>query len=126
MLAKIWDALGVGLSGLCLVHCLALPLVAIALPMLGSLSEAPWVHWAFVATATPVTMLAFGPLLARRPAPLLIPGLGAAGIALLTFGALNWPNHAWGEGVTLIGALVLSSAHVLNWRRGHRHVAHAH
>ena len=49
------DASAVTLSGLCLIHCMALPLLAAFLPVAGVFAEAEWVHKAFVAAALPVS-----------------------------------------------------------------------
>ena len=46
----------IGLSIACLAHCLALPVAAAFLPVLGVGSEAAWAHWAFVAVAAPLSI----------------------------------------------------------------------
>ena len=53
--AALLDAGAVALSSLCLLHCLALPLLAAALPLFGVWAEAEWVHLVFVAIALPMT-----------------------------------------------------------------------
>lgn len=109
--ARIGDAFAIGLSGLCLVHCLALPIAASLLPLAGAWAEAPWVHWAFALTATPISLWA----LTRRRAmtPLL---LGLVGLGLLFAGAAEFPSHESETVTTVVGGLVLSLAHILNWR----------
>ena len=52
------DTSAVSLSVLCLVHCLALPLVSAFLPLAGVLAEAEWIHRAIVLIAVPITILA--------------------------------------------------------------------
>ena len=121
---KFLDAAAVGLSGLCLIHCLALPVLAAFLPLLSAFSHAEYVHWIFLAFAAPIAAAAVAPTLFERPAPLAIAGLAVSGIALLTCGAFDFPTHLWGEALTIGGGLTLSSAHILNWRR--RHAGHAH
>lgn len=110
--ARIGDLAAIGLSGLCLVHCLALPIVAAILPLAGVWAEAPWVHWAFAFAAAPISLWA----LTRRPA--LAPlALGLSGLALLFAGAAEFPSHDSETIVTVTGGLMLSLAHILNWRR---------
>ena len=46
--ATFGDTVAIGLSGLCLAHCLALPIFASLLPIAGAWAEAAWVHWLFV------------------------------------------------------------------------------
>lgn len=108
------DSVAVGLSGLCLVHCLALPLSASLLPMTGAWAEAEWVHWLFIAAAAPVSIFTFSRV--RPRSPWLI-GLALAGLALLTAGAAEFPSHDAETPVTVLGSLVLSAAHIANWRQ---------
>lgn len=102
------------LSGLCLVHCLVLPLAAAALPLVGSWAESAWVHIGLVMIAAPVAARA---LLVGRRAPAVI-ALGGGGIALLIFGAFG--PHAAEHAATVAGSLMLVLAHLLNWRLGRR------
>jgi len=114
------DLAAIGLSGLCLAHCLALPMAAAFLPLLGAWSEAEWVHLLFLAAAIPVSATALARSGGWRRAP--VATLAAAGLLLLTAGALGWPVEAWETGLTVAGGLLLATAHVLNWglhrRRG--------
>mgnify|MGYP002716765925 CR=1 FL=1 len=113
--ARVGDAFAIGLSGLCLIHCLALPIAAGLLPLAGAWAAAHWVHWAFALTAMPISLWA----LTRRRAvtPLL---LGLAGLGLLFAGAAEFPSPLSETVSTVAGGLILSLAHVLNWRsHGH-------
>ena len=114
------DLAALGLSAACLFHCLALPLAAAFLPLFAGWSEAPWVHWAFVAVAAPVSAwsLMWPPRGAVGPWPVALAGLG---IAALTAGAAEWPSHELETPVTVAGALLISAAHLINLsRRRHR------
>ena len=110
------DMAAIGLSIACLAHCLALPLAAAFLPMLGLATEAVWVHWAFVAVAAPLSIWTLGwpPRGALRPLPL---SLAALGLTALVLGAAEWPSHAMETPITVAGALLLSAAHGINLRR---------
>lgn len=112
------DATAVGLSTLCIAHCLLLPLAAAALPLAGQFAEAEWVHWAIMALATPAAIVAIAPALAERPIPWAIPILAGLGLSALT-GALFAPNQ-WEAVLSVAGGLVLASAHILNWRHAHQ------
>jgi hypothetical protein len=104
------DRAAVALSLLCIIHCVALPLVAVALPFLSVAAEAEWVHWVFASLA----VLASGSVVAlsssaRTPSFLLPAGSGAA---LVVFGLF-----AEGLGIeeaipTVIGGLLLAFAHL--------------
>lgn len=117
--ARALDAVSIGLSGLCLAHCLALPVAAAFLPLLGAWSEAEWVHFAFLAAAIPVSATALARSGGWRKAP--VAALAIAGLGLLTAGALGWPAETWETGLTVMGGLMLATAHLLNWRLHHRH-----
>lgn len=119
--SALLDAGAVALSGLCLLHCLALPLLAAALPLLGVWAEADWVHALFVAVAAPMTGFALWRAHRQQRLPALAMVTAAAGLGLLLAGALGWPNHASETPMTVAGSLLLASTHVWNaWRR-HRH-----
>jgi hypothetical protein len=111
------DIVAMGVSAICAVHCLALPLAASLLPLAGAWAEAEWVHWAFFAIAAPVSALALG----RAGVPALPRLLGATGVLLLLLGALELPSHSWSTLVTVTGAFLLAWAHIQNSLRGHKH-----
>lgn len=112
--ASIGDGFALGLSSLCLAHCLALPLVASLLPLAGAWAEAEWVHWLFAALAAPLSFWAL--LRTSRPSPALL-GLAVLGLSLLVAGAAGFPSHEAETPVSVAGSLALASAHILNWRR---------
>ncbi len=108
--AHLLDGSAIGLSGLCLAHCLALPVAAAFFPLLGVWSEAEWVHVTFVALAAP---LSAGALVLTRPRKPAAIALAAAGLALLV-AALSYP--AAETLMTVAGGLALAVGHVVNWR----------
>ena len=113
--AKLLDGSAVGLSGLCLVHCLALPVAAALLPALGAWAQAEWVHVVFVAFAAPIAGLALvRPACGRAPPAgmLVLGGLGVLGLAVGAFGP-----QAFETPVTVAGSVCLVTAHLWNWRR---------
>jgi hypothetical protein len=118
--AKALDLSAVGLSGLCLAYCLALPALALLLPALGAWAQAEWVHVAFVTLAAPVAALAFVDLRARRPRSWPLAWAATGGLMLMAAGALGFPSENLERPLTILGGLVLAGAHVANWRRRHR------
>lgn len=115
---RLPDALAVGISGLCLAHCLALPVLAVAFPLLGVFSHSAWVHILFFCAAAPVSALAL-----RATGGWRHPGVRAfflLGITALAAG-LPW---GWPEVVevilTSLGGASLVVAHLLNLRRTSR------
>lgn len=118
-LRRVLDGTAVGLSGLCMVHCLALPVAAGFLPLAGAWAEAEWVHLAFLAAAVPTSILALWK--SGGWADPVTAGLAAVGLSGLAMGAVAFPSHDWETALTVAGGLLLAAAHVRNWRRGHRH-----
>lgn len=111
------DASAIGLSALCLAHCLLLPMLAALLPVLGAWARAEWVHVLFVAIALPLAGAALWRAHRQRPLPRALIGLAGLGLAGLIAGAFGWPSHALETPVTVAGSLLLAAAHVWNWRR---------
>lgn len=118
-LARALDASAVGLSALCLVHCLALPALALLLPVLGLWAQAEWVHVAFVLVAAPVAALSFVDLSTRRPRSWRLATVAILGLALMIAGALEFPSAADERALTVVGGILLAGAHLANWRRRH-------
>lgn len=115
--ARLADPAAITLSGLCLVHCLALPMLSVVLPVLGAWAEAEWVHLLVIALALPLALFALRGKAAR---PLL--GLALAGLAAMVLAALHWPSHEAEIVLNTSGGLALAAAHGLHWRRRHGRV----
>jgi len=109
------DASAITLSGLCLIHCLALPLAAAFLPVAGVLAEAEWVHKAFVAAALPISGFAILRSL-NSPGGGIFSALAIAGLGLLVAAAFVENLHDHETPLTVTGAGLLASAHIWRWR----------
>ncbi|WP_434212742.1 MerC domain-containing protein [[Pseudomonas] boreopolis] len=114
---NVFDASAMTLSGLCLLHCLALPLLASLLPLFGAWSEAEWVHMAFAGVALPISGYALWRAHRRRALPPGLWAMATAGLAGLLLGALGWPAHALETPLTVAGSTLVAGAHFWNWRR---------
>jgi hypothetical protein len=109
------DGAAVGLSALCLIHCLALPLVVAGLPFLAQFSEGH-LHKQMLVVVLPLSIVALG-LGFRHHRNSNIVAAGIAGMALLTIGA-TVAHENWGlladRTFTITGALILAAAHFYN------------
>ncbi|MEO1643228.1 MAG: MerC domain-containing protein, partial [Pseudomonadota bacterium] len=102
-------------SCLCLLHCMALPLLVVSVPALAVFSENEAVHKAFVLLAVPVALLAIVTVGQVRNRIAII-ALMITGIALLATGAFVEALHDFEVHLTVIGAICLASAHIWRWR----------
>lgn len=106
-------------SLLCLVHCLALPLVIAALPMLARALALPEsVHVWLLAFAIPASGAALLAGHVRHGAAWPL-GAGGVGLLLLAVGALAFGGSGAETPLTVSGGLILASAHIGNWRLRH-------
>ena len=113
--SSLLDASAISLSGLCLAHCLALPLVAALSPLAATWAEAEWVHGVAIGLAAPLSGLA----LWRRGQSASVILMSMAGLSLMALGVAHWPSHDIETPITVAGSLLLAGGHFLNWRRRH-------
>ena len=118
--ADTLEVVGVTASLICLLHCVALPLLVAALPALSTgLGTSETFHIWVLALAVPVSGAV---LVAGRPKnsgafPLI---LGLCGLALLVGGVIT-RFEAAETLLTIVGSLCLCVAHVANWRLRYVH-----
>lgn len=103
------DSTALGLSALCIIHCLLLPVVSSSLPLIGVLSENEWIHKGLVILTLPV---AFSLIVSTKK--YLLQGLAASGAALLCASAFMPQFHDIETQMTVFGALLLGLAHIRN------------
>lgn len=119
MLTALLDRFSIGLSALCLLHCLAIPLLISITPVVATFAFADEsFHIALIALVVPSSALALG-LGCRKHRDLGIVGIGLIGLVILCMAAFS---EALGLGevgetvLTVLGALVVASAHLINYR----------
>ena len=111
------DQLGIGLAGLCALHCVATIILVSGLGIGGHFLLAHEIHEFGLVLAVAVAALAlgWGAWRHRRIAPMLVAALG---LACMT-GALIM-GHGEGEAVlTIIGVAIVSVGHLMNLRSLH-------
>ena len=109
------DGIAVSASLLCLAHCLALPLLAAALPAFTLLiGHSLLVHLLLLALALPLGLWALGR--GRRHAGPMPLRLGLVGFALM--GAALLLPEGGERALTVAGVSLVAVAHWRNWRGG--------
>jgi hypothetical protein len=110
------DALAIGSSIACLIHCLMLPLLFAALPAASRMFGLPEsFHLAAFLFAVPASAIAMASGF-RHHGAVLPAAVGAIGLVLIGVGALAGFELWLETGITVAGSLLLAFAHLKNWR----------
>jgi MerC mercury resistance protein len=117
---KNWlDGLAISASAVCMIHCLALPLLVLLLPVLGlAIEHDEWVHVVILGFTAPVSIYALttGAQTHGKRASL---HLGFVGLGALSIGVWLESIVYVGTAITIIGSLSLAIAHWKNLRWRH-------
>lgn len=112
------DRLGVVLSGLCMVHCLAGLIVVGMLGLGGGVLLAPAIHRFGLVAAMGVAAATIGVNAVRHGHRLPL-ALGLCGLALMALAVAS--DHGPAEAVlTIAGVALVAGAHLVNLRRADR------
>lgn len=111
---SLLDRLGIGLSGLCLVHCLATTVVFALLSSAGGLLGSPFLHEIGLAIAIPLGALALGRGIIEH-GYMMPSSVGGLGLGVMA-GALSLPHGGNEVLTTLVGVGILALGHDLNRR----------
>ena len=117
--ASTADLFAVLLSALCIIHCMALPLMITLLPLAVVWLEAEWVHQGFVLAALLISGYGiFADL--RDSQGLSFPVSATIGLGFLIVAAFIEPLHDHETLLTFLGGLILSIAHIRRWIQRNR------
>ncbi len=114
--SRALDYAAMGLSGLCIFHCIALPIVAVALPVFGALAENEMVHKVLVLTALPLSVYAIIRTVLHH-GDWAFAALVTLGFALLLGGAFIEALEIYEQPITAIGASLVAGGHLWRLRR---------
>jgi MerC mercury resistance protein len=125
--SRYFDRIAITLSTICIVHCLAMPLLIAILPVAAiTLGNDGHFHWLMLWLVVPTSALGFA-LGYRVHGKAGIVVVGALAVAVLATVAL-WGHGAWDASVevavNVAASIVLAGAHWRNFRevrRMHRH-----
>lgn len=112
----LWDKLGIGISGICAIHCLVVPVLVAVLPLWGFTTMMhDWLHPIFILLILPTVYFASK----RSHFDKKITWLLSAGFLLVLIG---WfPGHFWiglwfETTLTIFGSGLLITGHWFNYR----------
>jgi hypothetical protein len=112
------DRLAIALSGACIFHCLALPIVTALLPIFPHSAHNEWVHWAFLAGAIPASIFSLRHIRHSQVLTKTLRTGAAFGLTLLALGALGWPSRDLEMPISVAGGLILAVVHLVNYYSG--------
>jgi hypothetical protein len=108
------DRLAIGLSGLCLVHCLASAVFFAMVSAAGSLFLDPFVHEVGLVIAIGLGIVALGRGVIEHGFMMPV-AVGSVGLGVMS-GALTMPHDGMEAVYTVVGVLILALGHDLNRR----------
>jgi hypothetical protein len=106
------DRFAIGLSGLCLVHCLGTSMVLAAVASAGGMLGAEWVHVVGLVLAMLLGAVALGRGIFEH-GYLLPSAVGGLGLGVMA-GALTLPHDGSEAIYTMMGVVILALGHRLN------------
>ena len=106
------DRIAIGLSGLCVVHCLASAVMLGLLSAAGGMLGAPIVHEIGLTMAMILGSIALGKGIVDHGF-MLPSAIGALGLGVMA-GALTLPHDGVESALTVVGVLILALGHKLN------------
>jgi hypothetical protein len=109
------DMYAVGLSTLCVLHCLALPLLVTLMPLAAQAADNEIVHKVLVVAAVPVSLRVIWKT--RPVGNRLFVGAALGGLGLLLLAAFVEAVSAYEEAITVAGGALLCTAHLWHWVR---------
>jgi len=119
MLVSVLDRSAIGLSVLCLLHCLALPLVLVAGSSFTALWAADeWFHQLLVVLVLPTSIVALL-LGCKKHKRWAVLAWGFCGVGVLTLAALfahDLVGEAGEKILTVIGSMLVVVGHAYNFR----------
>ena len=110
------DLCAAGLSTLCLIHCLALPLLVSLLPLAAQSFDSHILHQILAVAAVPVSARVMWKALPVGGNGLFI-AAATTGLALLLLAAFVEATSAYEQPITVAGGVLLGSAHLWHWVR---------
>lgn len=125
----VWDRLGLTLSFVCLIHCLATPLILISLPLLAKYYLLhPYFHLLMAALIIPIAGMAFYSGFKHHHKKMVFI-LGIPGLFLITF--VPWLAHGTNIHISefifvSVGSVLMMIAHLMNYRYCRQCSSHKH
>jgi hypothetical protein len=125
MLARLfkkinWDAVGIGASVICALHCIALPLFFSSLPLLGiELLENDFIEFFIILISIFIGSFSLVNVYKKNHRSKTILLLFTVGMILVISSTYIELSFIWESFIKLLCAIAIVSAHYLNWKKLH-------
>jgi hypothetical protein len=127
--ADFWDKFGIAVSFLCLIHCIAMPVILILAPTMLAVGifQEDTTHKILIGFVILAGVLSLIPgyLLHKDMRPLILGSLGVGLMGFATFGLHQWLGHEWEALIAIPASALLIYAHYRN-RKNCKVCAHHH
>ncbi|MYD43093.1 MAG: MerC domain-containing protein [Gammaproteobacteria bacterium] len=110
------NLIAAGLSTLCVIHCVALPVLVALMPMVAQVAENEIVHRLLVLAAIPLSLRVVWLSRFMYSASFFI-SVVLLGLTSLAAGAFVEDFEAYEQPLTLLGGMLLAAAHIWHWLR---------
>jgi hypothetical protein len=123
LMKKIWDQMGIAFSSACVVHCVLVAFLPLFVPALSSVTHQPWVHILVGFSILLTSPLAFVPGFRKHGLTWII-GLAGLGLIFISSGMILErliDSEQLSHGVSILGSVLLVTAHAKNIQHSHRH-----
>jgi hypothetical protein len=119
---RVWDKMGIAISGACVVHCIMVAFLPLIFPALAIYTHLTWIHQVVAVAILFTSPLAFLPGYRRHGLTWIITA-ALTGIAFIGLGYLmeGKVTEQLSHGITIMGSLGLVFAHAKNIQHSHRH-----
>lgn len=122
----IWDRFGIGVSGICAIHCLFFPVLISVLPLFSTVNLLhEWAHPVFLVLLAPIVFFASK----RSHYDFTITSILITGFIIILIGWLlghYWLGFLFETSMTLLGSGMLIAGHWFNYRHHRACKNHTH
>lgn len=121
---SFWDQIGMTVSSICFFHCMVTPIFLLTLPLVGEYLDSPIFHILIFLMVVPIGLYAFLQGYRHHQTKMVLI-LGIPGLLIVGLGAFLPASLVPGfsrEIITLIGSILLITAHSINRKACRTHI----
>jgi len=119
---KVWDRLGIAFSSACVIHCILVVFLPLFFPAISHYTHESWIHLAVGSTILFTSPLAFIPGFKKHGLSWIV-ALAILGLFFIFIGIILETRFSemLSHSVSILGSVILVTAHFKNIQHSHRH-----